>query len=185
MATRYLLLLRGINVGGNNIIPMADLKALLAKLGYTGVSTYIASGNVLFTSAEDADVILKDLAPAITKKFKCAPALVLRTAEELASAIKACPFAEADPARVLIGFPTAPTPAAKPNAKAKPDPARLAWREPADAVLVKAGHIHLHCPGGLGTTKLDTAYLDKLYGVTATYRNLRTCRTLLEKLHVP
>lgn len=176
---RYLLLLRGINVGGNNIIPMADLRALLAKLGHADVSTYIASGNALFTAKADAEKILSDLAPAITKKFKCTPALVLRTAEELQAAIDACPFAEADPARVLIGFPTAD---AAPKAKAKPDPSRLAWRDPADTVTVKSGHVHLHCPAGLGTTKLDPAYLDKLYGVTATYRNLRTCRTLLEKL---
>lgn len=178
---RYLLLLRGINVGGNNIIPMADLRALLAKLGHTGVSTYIASGNAIFTAKDGkSDAILSDLAPAISKKFKCSPALVLRTADELQAAIDASPFADADPARVLVGFPTAE---AKPNAKAKPDPARLTWRDPADAALVKAGHIHLHCPAGLGTTKLEPAYLDKLYGVTATYRNLRTCRTLLEKMH--
>ena len=48
--TQYLALLRGINVGGNNIIKMADLKACFERLGFTGVATYIQSGNILFKS---------------------------------------------------------------------------------------------------------------------------------------
>ena len=68
--TRYLVLLRGINVGGRNKVPMAALRELLESLGHTKVSTYIASGNVILSSDRTAAAIKRELEEALPKTFK-------------------------------------------------------------------------------------------------------------------
>jgi uncharacterized protein (DUF1697 family) len=67
--TRYLVLLRGINVGGRNKVPMAALRELLESHGHTHVSTYIASGNVILTSDQPAATIKRELEEALPKAF--------------------------------------------------------------------------------------------------------------------
>jgi uncharacterized protein (DUF1697 family) len=74
--TRYLVLLRGINVGGRNKVPMAALRELLESHGHTKVSTYIASGNVILTSDQSAATIKRELEDALPKKFKLDSELV-------------------------------------------------------------------------------------------------------------
>jgi len=67
---QYLALLRGINVGGNNLIKMADLKTLFLDLGFAGVGTYIQSGNVWFSSPEtDPDRLVDQIEAALSAKF--------------------------------------------------------------------------------------------------------------------
>jgi uncharacterized protein (DUF1697 family) len=68
--TRYLVLLRGINVGGRNKVPMAALRELLESRGHTKVSTYIASGNVILSSDQSAAAIKRELEEALPKTFK-------------------------------------------------------------------------------------------------------------------
>jgi uncharacterized protein (DUF1697 family) len=68
--TRYLILLRGINVGGRNKVPMAALRELLESHGHTKVSTYIASANVILSSDQSADAIKRELEEALPKTFK-------------------------------------------------------------------------------------------------------------------
>jgi uncharacterized protein (DUF1697 family) len=68
--TTYLVLLRGINVGGKNKVPMAPLRELLEELGYADVSTYIASGNVIFSSDRAASTIKRQIEAALPKAFK-------------------------------------------------------------------------------------------------------------------
>ena len=68
--TRYLVLLRGINVGGRNKVPMAALRELLESLGHTEVSTYIASGNAILSSDRTAAEIKRELEEALPKAFK-------------------------------------------------------------------------------------------------------------------
>jgi uncharacterized protein (DUF1697 family) len=67
--TRYLVLLRGINVGGRNKVPMAALRELLESHGHTKVSTYIASGNVILSSDRSAAAIKRELEEALPKAF--------------------------------------------------------------------------------------------------------------------
>ena len=74
--TTYLVLLRGINVGGKNKVPMAALRALLEDLGHTDVATYIASGNVILSSDRSAGVIKRELEKALPKTFKLDSELV-------------------------------------------------------------------------------------------------------------
>jgi uncharacterized protein (DUF1697 family) len=68
--TRYLLLLRGINVGGRNKVPMAALRELLESHGHTKVSTYIASGNVILSSDQSAATIKRELEADLPQTFK-------------------------------------------------------------------------------------------------------------------
>ena len=68
--TSYLVLLRGINVGGRNKVPMAQLRAMLEELGYSDVSTYIASGNVLLRSDEPPATIKERIEAALPRAFK-------------------------------------------------------------------------------------------------------------------
>jgi uncharacterized protein (DUF1697 family) len=70
MTTVYLALLRGINVGGKNKVPMAELKACFEELGCENVRTYIASGNVMFESNKSSAELTEELQEALPKKFK-------------------------------------------------------------------------------------------------------------------
>jgi len=70
MTATYLILLRGINVGGKNKVPMAELRACLENLGYTHVLTYIASGNVIVQSDKHADEIKHQIEAILPTTFK-------------------------------------------------------------------------------------------------------------------
>jgi uncharacterized protein (DUF1697 family) len=76
MMNTYVILLRGINVGGKNIVPMAGLKSCLEELGFANVSTYIASGNVILESDKPSAEIKTQIEAALTKGFKLDSALI-------------------------------------------------------------------------------------------------------------
>ena len=88
---KYLALLRGINVGGNNIIKMADLKACFEDMGFEDVKTYIQSGNVLFNSAEGKATLIEKIEATLSKKFNYKSLIVLITDKELAQVIEEAP----------------------------------------------------------------------------------------------
>jgi uncharacterized protein (DUF1697 family) len=92
MATQYLALLRGINVGGKNIIKMADLKACFESMGFSDVTTFIQSGNVLFRSAEkDKFKLTKKIEKALSKNFSYLPRVVVVSHQELKRIVKQAP----------------------------------------------------------------------------------------------
>ena len=89
---RYVALLRGINVGGNNLIKMTELKACFEKQGFRDVSTYIQSGNVLFTSGASARAqLIAKIEAAIEKAFGGKGSIVLRSAKEMRTIVEAAP----------------------------------------------------------------------------------------------
>ena len=89
---QYLALLRGINVGGNNIIKMADLKACFEAMGFTDVLTYIQSGNVLFRSAEkDKTKLTRKIEKALSERFSYKSRLVVVSYKELKKAVAEAP----------------------------------------------------------------------------------------------
>jgi uncharacterized protein (DUF1697 family) len=90
--TIYIALLRGINVGGNNMIKMSELKCMFELMGFGKVQTYINSGNVLFTSEEGAELVRQHVELEVNKAFGIAATVVLRTAEELEQIIENCPY---------------------------------------------------------------------------------------------
>ena len=89
---RYVALLRGINVGGNNLIRMPDLKACFERQGFQDVVTYIQSGNVLFTSAESgSDRLTRRIEVALASAFGRQASVFLRTARQMQSIVGRAP----------------------------------------------------------------------------------------------
>jgi uncharacterized protein (DUF1697 family) len=89
---RFVALLRGINVGGNNLIKMPALKACFEKHGFTEVATYIQSGNVLFQSTEsDLERLTNDIEKALSEEFNYASRVVVVSHEQLKAAVQRAP----------------------------------------------------------------------------------------------
>jgi uncharacterized protein (DUF1697 family) len=186
MAT-HVALLRGINVGGKNKVAMADLRTLVAELGHTDVSTYIQSGNVLFTVADrDADGVAlgQAMSEAIAAKLGVRSTVVVVSREELAGILAANPFPdEPDPKRVHAVVLSEP-----------PWPELLAGMETARAKAAEAGSrdevravertLYLHTPDGFGRSVLAELLMryaaNKKTGATGTARNWATMTKLLD-----
>ena len=99
----HVALLRGINLGGRNRVAMADLRAVVGELGHTDVSTYIQSGNVLFTAPPDAEAaaVAQVMTAAIAGKLGVTAPVVVVTRNELVRIADDNPFPdEPDPRRV-------------------------------------------------------------------------------------
>jgi uncharacterized protein (DUF1697 family) len=178
MTTTYAALLRGVNVGGNKKVPMAELRALLADLGHGAVRTYLNSGNAVFTSgSDDQDALAAALEEAIAKRFGFTVSCLVRGSGYLRAVAEACPF----PADELEGRqlhatfysgPVAPEHfAAIDTAAHLPEEFRLG-----DRVL------YLYAPEGLAKSKLVEA-MSKVAlpkGLVATARNWNTVKALVE-----
>lgn len=175
-ATTYVALLRSINVGGKNRLPMKDLAAMFAEAGCRDVQTYIQSGNVVF-KAEDALAarIPALISEAIRDRFGYRAPVVLRNAAALREVVEANPFVKAsvDLKTLHVAF-----------LSDRPDGARVAAldpdRSPPDEFAVRGGEIYLRCPNGYGKSKLTNAYFDSSLGTTTTVRNWRTVLKLVE-----
>ena len=89
--TRYIALLRGINVGGKNMIDMKQLKAAFAEAGFCDVRTYINSGNVLFSSSMESARVLAASKKLISEQFKLDIPVVILTSEELSDLLDHAP----------------------------------------------------------------------------------------------
>src|SRR5579863_6045270 len=102
----HVALLRGINVGGNNKVPMAQLREVVTSLGHAGVTTYIQSGNVLFTTAEaDTAKLAAGLEAAITGSFGVKSSVVVLSRDELAQILDRNPYQdEPNPKFVHVVF---------------------------------------------------------------------------------
>jgi uncharacterized protein (DUF1697 family) len=178
MSTEYVALLRGINLGGKNKLPMAALKEIFEASGCRDVRTYIQSGNVLFNADRAVVAGVPALAAArIAEAYGYRVPVLLRTAGELAATVAGNPFLEAglaeDALHVLF---LADAPGPDRIARLSPD------RSPPDAFAVRGRDVYLHCPGGLARTRLTNAYFDTRLATTSTGRNWRTVTTLLALL---
>lgn len=175
-APTWLALLRGVNVGGKNKLPMRALVALFEAEGCTDVAPYIQSGNVVFRAAPALAARVGDaIAAAIQAEFGFAVPVITRSAAELRRAVDENPFvlAGADVATLHVGFL-----AAEPSARAVAslDPAR----SPPDRFEVRGREIFLCLPNGVARSKLTNAYFDSKLATTSTFRNWRTVLTLLK-----
>jgi len=187
----HVALLRGINVGGRNKVPMADLREVVTSLGHTGVSTYIQSGNVLFSTAEDDTAKLAAaLESAISDRFGIWSSVVVLSRDELARVLAANPYPdEPNPRMVHVVFLNGSPPrdlldritAAESAAAAKGS------RDTVQRVGQSAGQaLFLHTPDGFGTSELAQNVLKILAppkksrpGLAATARNWATATKLL------
>jgi uncharacterized protein (DUF1697 family) len=172
----YVALLRGINVGGNYLLPMKDLAPMFAKMGCTDVQTYIQSGNVVFrASPAVAERVPRGIAKAIADRSGMKIPVIVRKASDLRKVVDENPLLArgVDPERLYVYFlADRPLPADI----AKLDPAR----SPGHEFVVKGQEIYMHCPNGFGKTKLTNAYFDGKLGTVSTARNWRTVLKLLE-----
>ncbi|MBR9914206.1 MAG: DUF1697 domain-containing protein [Algicola sp.] len=93
--TEYIVLLRGIIVGGHRKVPMAELRTLLAKIGFENVRTYIQSGNIILTSQDDNHLeVVSKIKHAIHQHFGFEVSVIAKTRDELLRIFEACPFSE-------------------------------------------------------------------------------------------
>lgn len=171
--TRYVALLRGINVGRAKQIPMADLRALLSDLGYTDVATLLRSGNAVFTGDGEPAVVASRIEDAVEDKFGMTAGCVVRDGAELAAVIAANPLPEAaaEGSRYLVHF-----------LSAAPDPALLEENDPVqlDPDRVRLGDrvIYQWCPDGILAAPDVGGFAVKNLGVVATGRNWNTVSKL-------
>ncbi len=168
--TKYILLFRGINVGGRNILPMKNLKNLLLGCGYEQVKTYIQSGNVVLQSQQPPNNGISD---QIEQAFGFKPEMMVLAEQQLMDAINNNPFA-ADEGKHLHFFFLAEKP--------QPDDEKMAQLATAtEQYHVTDGVFYLHAPDGIGRSKL-AARVEACLGVAGTGRNLNTVRKLVEML---
>lgn len=109
--TTFVALLRAVNVAGTGKLPMAELTAMYAALGFTRVRTYIASGNAVFDSDRDATSIKAALEARLAAYAGRPVGVCLRTGPEMVAVLAANPFPDAAPNRTLVTFLDAPPPA--------------------------------------------------------------------------
>ncbi len=163
----WAVLLRGINVGGHNKVPMAELRAALTGAGFDDVTTYIASGNVVLRSEECRP---EQVSAVIADRFGLDIAVVVRSGDQIRAAIAANPFpelAERDPKLVHCLFTTSPV---ADDTLADFDNERYA----PDEVAVGAGEYFVSYPNGSARSKLTYAVLDRVAGGPTTARNWNT-----------
>ncbi len=174
MSTTWIALLRGINVGKNKRIAMADLRVMLESLGYTDVRTLLQSGNALFDGGpRKAGTLEQEISAGIRAAFGMDVATVVRTAPDFVAAVDANPFVArgVDPAELHATF-LAADPAASKIAAVDRDACAP------DEFAVGARVIYMRLRNGVMGSRLPD--WDKMLGVRATTRNWNTTIRLRE-----
>jgi uncharacterized protein (DUF1697 family) len=177
-SSRHVALLRGINVGGKNMLPMKELAAMFAKAGCADVTTYIQSGNVVFCAE---DKVVEGLGAGIAKqveaRFGIRVPVVLRAAAEVDAVLRANPFLKAGASEETLHVCFL---ADRPG---KDLVAGLdAGRSTPDAFAVVGREIYMQLVNGMARTKLTNAYFDSKLKTVSTMRNWRTVLKLAEML---
>jgi uncharacterized protein (DUF1697 family) len=173
--TTYIALLRGVNVGGNQL-KMDRLRAISANLGFENARTYLQSGNLVFDAKGAKPKVQKGLEDKLAGETRLPVRLLVFPAAELAKLIAKNPFLKdkaIDRARLHVTFL-----ATEPTAEALK---RLSAVDAgADEFRAAGAHIYLHCPNGYGRSKLSNNQLERLLSVAATTRNWNTVNALAE-----
>lgn len=172
----YVSFLRGVNVGGANPIRMPALKTVYESLGFSGVQTYLQSGNVVFSSpTNDAQTLAEQIEQAIRRAFGLPIPVFIRTAADLQRLVDRNPFTHGrsvDPARLHVTFLSRPPDPAERNKLAE-------YHDPVDEFALGEREVYLYCPNGYGRTKLSNTFFEKKLAVLATTRNWKTVNALL------
>lgn len=170
--THYVALLRAVNVGGRNRLPMAELGTALSDAGLERVSTVLQSGNVLLRSSESEAAVVAAIAGTISDAFGLQIDVVVRSASELAAAARRNPFLAAgaapDPTTLHVAFLSQPPPAAAVATLLGSE------RPGGDALAVDRREVYLSYPNGSGRSPLTLPYLERHLGTPGTARNWRT-----------
>ena len=171
----WIALLRGVNVGGRNTLPMASLSKVFTKAGCEQVRTYIQSGNVVFKAdISSRDDFVDTISHAVEQKHGFRPAVALLTRDSLCSAIAANPYpeTETEPKSLHVFF-----------LENTPEMARIqdakALLADSESIEVIGQHLFLHAPNGVGRSRFAKG-VEKTLGMRATARNWRTVSKLAE-----
>jgi|ERR1019366_2939539 uncharacterized protein (DUF1697 family) len=182
MASSRLALLRGINVGGKNKLPMSDLAKIFETSGCGKVRTFIQSGNVIFTAgSKTCDTLAVKVASAISDRFGYRTPVILRTADQLRQIVANNPYLTAgepteDLLKTLHVMFLADLPAPERVTLLDPD------RSPPDTFTVRGQEVYLKLPNGAGNSKLTNAWFDSRLQTVSTSRNWNTVTRLLEMM---
>jgi uncharacterized protein (DUF1697 family) len=171
----FIGLLRGINVGGHNKVPMSDLRALSTQIGWSNVQTYIQSGNLIFSATGEPAALELELERAIQRKFGFQISVIVRAAAHWPAYIKSNPFLDAcekEPHLVMLCF-------SKISPKADALKALHERAANGERVTRLDDTLWIHFPGGVARSKLSPVFLDRAVGSPVTTRNWLT----VQKLH--
>ena len=173
---KYLAFLRGINVGGHKKIKMADLRILLEQEGFSKVTTYIQSGNIVFTSKVEPTVVLKNKIASILKNaYKFDVPVVVRTAEQLQKVVEDNPFTNSkDLAENKLYFALLQQ---KPDSKNINVLSSIGFEN--DALVITPTCVYLQYSLGASKAKCTNNFIEQKLKVSATTRNYKTMQKML------
>jgi uncharacterized protein (DUF1697 family) len=162
----YIALLRAVNVGGTGKLSMVHLKSLCIEAGFEQVRTYIASGNIVFASAQTEPAVKSLLQRRLGEHLGKPVEVLVRTAGEMRAVLRANPFPTAEPARTYVFFLDAePSRAALANVR----------RQTNEQIGLGTREIYVHYPSGMGQSKLVIPAAS-----AGTARNMNTVAKLAE-----
>lgn len=178
--SRYVSMLRGINVSGHKKIKMADLKKLYETLACENVVTYIQSGNVIFDHASlDKKELKKTIEKAIEDKYCFSVYVDVRDKDEFLETFEAHPFKnmtlEEDGAKILVTF-------IEDNPNQEKIDLLRSKAHPTEKIIFGNRAFYMHCPNGYGKTKLSNAFIENKLKLRATTRNLKSVAKLCDLL---
>jgi len=170
---KYAVLLRGINVGGKAKVPMAELRTMLSKLGYTEVRTLLQSGNVVVAAPGSAGKVARQIEEGVKDTFGLDVSCLVWSRDQLQAVIDGNPLADVatDGAKMMAFF-----------LSERPDPTRLAENDPQslapEHIRVGDQVVYQWCPDGFLEAPPVGPFLEKRLGVRATARNWNTVTKL-------
>jgi uncharacterized protein (DUF1697 family) len=175
--SRFVVLLRGINVSGLRSIRMLELRERLQTMGFTEVRTYLQSGNVVLQSVEqDSERLASQIRAMILSEFGHEVDVLVLSAQTLREMVQANPFAPISAEDGKLFHTTLLF-----SAMAERDFERLSLPVQEGERVQRIGQaIYLHCPAGYGKTKLNNSYFEKKLGIPATTRNWRSMLAILQ-----
>ena len=174
--TAFVALLRGINVGGNNMLPMSEFRQLLSTLGCEEVATYIQSGNAVFKHSKTATELSQSISEAVHSKFGFRPSVMVLTDNDFSAVAAANPFMAdvSEPKLLHVWFLG--------EEAVDADTKRLdEVATESEKYSLTDSAFYLHAPDGIGRSKLG-AGVERCLGVPATARNWRTVGKIGELL---
>jgi uncharacterized protein (DUF1697 family) len=173
---RYVALLRSVNVAGHGRVAMDELRGAFDNLGYSGVTTYIQTGNVLFSTGSKSEPgIATAIEQRLAEAFGDSPAVLIRNVADLQRVGTSSPYAKAgaDPGRHHVTFLATVPPKAALDALNLPVSGR-------DELVVDGREVYVHTPDGYAHTKYTGTFLERRLGVVSTTRNWNTVSKLCE-----
>lgn len=168
--TKYVALLRGINVGGKASVPMKELCVVCRRLGWENVTTYLRTGNVVFDTSLKAAQLEEALEYGITKEFGLSVPVIIKSGNNFSVYLSNVPFSlelQNDPSHVIMYF-------SKSTPAISEVDALLSKASAGESVIQKGDTIWIYYPKGIARSKITPAVIDRSIGSPATGRNWNT-----------